>query len=269
MKKIQRFFTAESYTTFFIVLNTVSLFFLAHVNRHDPSAPVWRAVEYLCVVYFVFEAIFKIYDKGFKAYWGNGWDRFDFLVVLFSLPVLATPVMSLDDFRVVTLLRASRLFRLFRLLHMVPNRVHLAKGIGRAMKASVGIFLGLFLLNLILSLGATILFRHQAPEQFGNPFISLYTLFKVFTVEGWHEIPDNMVLGSADGWWTAGVRLFFSACVLICGILGLSMANAVFVDQMVMDNNDALEAKVDQLSRELRDLRRDIHLLTRPGRGDP
>ena len=38
----------------------------------------------------------------------------------------------------------------------------------------------------------------------------------------------------------------------IGGILGLSLANAVFVDEMMMDNTEYLERKVDALTEEIR-----------------
>jgi voltage-gated sodium channel len=48
------------------------------------------------------------------------------------------------------------------------------------------------------------------------------------------------------------------AAVLIGGILGLSLANAVFVDEMMMDNTEILERKVDTLTEEVRRLREDL-----------
>jgi voltage-gated sodium channel len=41
----------------------------------------------------------------------------------------------------------------------------------------------------------------------------------------------------------------------IGGIFGIGLANAVFVDEMTMDNNQELERKVDELTREIRALR--------------
>lgn len=35
----------------------------------------------------------------------------------------------------------------------------------------------------------------------------------------------------------------------------MSLANAVFVDEMTMDNNDALEQKIDRLQMEIQDLK--------------
>jgi voltage-gated sodium channel len=58
----------------------------------------------------------------------------------------------------------------------------------------------------------------------------------------------------------AGTRAFFVAAVLIGGILGLSLANAVFVDEMMMDNTEILEHKVNALAEEVHRLRDDLTL---------
>ena len=137
-------------------------------------------------------------------------------------------------------------------------------GIRRALRASVGVFLALLLINLILAVMATLLFRDLDPEHFGNPISSGYSIFQVFTVEGWNEIAENLERRAAESsavnpkLLIAGTRVFFVIAVLIGGILGLSLANAVFVDEMMMDNTEALERKVDTLTEEVRRLRDDL-----------
>ena len=49
------------------------------------------------------------------------------------------------------------------------------------------------------------------------------------------------------------VRGYFVLAVLVGGILGLSLTNAVFVDEMTADNNDRLEQMVSDLREELAD----------------
>ena len=49
------------------------------------------------------------------------------------------------------------------------------------------------------------------------------------------------------------VLVVFVLAVLVGGILGLSLANAVFVDEMTADNNDRLEQMVSDLREELAD----------------
>jgi voltage-gated sodium channel len=150
-------------------------------------------------------------------------------------------------------------------LRFIPNLDHLVAGIRRALRASVGVFLALVLINLILAVMATLMFRDVDPEHFGNPIVAGYSIFQVFTVEGWNEIAENladrasMTGGEDSDLLVAGIRAFFVLAVLVGGILGLSLANAVFVDEMIMDNTDELERKVDALTDEIRRLRDDLN----------
>ena len=104
-------------------------------------------------------------------------------------------------------------------------------------------------------MGANALFGDVAPKHFGDPLKSAYTLFKVFTVEGWYEIPEEMAANGEDGGLVNMVRGYFVFAVFTGGILGLSLANAVFVDEMIADNNDRLEKMVTNLREELADKR--------------
>ena len=124
-------------------------------------------------------------------------------------------------------------------------------GVIRALKASVGVLVILFILNLAFAMVATILFAKTAPEYFGNPLISLYSLFKVFTIEGWFEIPDTLARRDIDPGMIFLLRAFFVVAVTVGGLLGLSMANAVFVDEMTADNTDLVEEKIDSLRQDL------------------
>ena len=203
--------------------------------------------------------LIKVREHGFGTYLGNGWNRFDFLVVIISIPVLLRPFIDLPDTGIILTLRLGRLFRLFRVMRFIPNREHLYTGIKRALRASVGVFLAILLLNIILALGATELFGEFDPEHFGNPLMSSYSLFQVFTVEGWYEIPATIAAAAdAQGkpWMGVLARLYFLGSVTVGGLLGLALANAVFVDEMMEDNNDELEQKVDTLTEEVRALRK-------------
>jgi voltage-gated sodium channel len=221
-------------------------------------------IDYICMWYFVFEAVVKIRLFGFNGYWSRPWYRFDFLIVLASIPRLFMPptaaAAEAGAFALAPLLRIGRFLRFMRLMRFVPDAPKLWRGTIRAMKASIGVFVVLLVLNVILAMGANILFAELAPQYFGNPLTASYTLFKVFTVEGWHEIPDAIVAGNpgiSDSQMTL-VRGYFVASVLIGGILGLSLANAIFVDEMTMDNNRELEEQVAELQNQIKELRTEV-----------
>jgi voltage-gated sodium channel len=77
----------------------------------------------------------------------------------------------------------------------------------------------------------------------------------MFTVEGWNEIPASIIADSDDSMYAGLTRFYFVLVVLFGGIFGMSLANAVFVDEMTMDNNDELEKKVDELSVQVAELK--------------
>jgi voltage-gated sodium channel len=264
MKRLLDWLISDRLVMAVIVVNSAALVLHEMTTPGTLSAAFWFWVDYACVWFFLFEVLAKSQRSGWASYWAVGWNRFDFTVVMLSMPALLAPFLDLQEFAFVLILRLGRLFRLFRVLRFVPNLDRLASGVKRALRASVGVFLALLLVNLILAVIATLLFRHLDPKHFGNPITSGYSIFQVFTVEGWNDIAESLVVRAEAGGETASlsivvaVRLFFVAAVLIGGVLGLSLANAVFVDQMLLDNHDALEAKVDRLTAEVRSLRDEV-----------
>ncbi|MFQ5631126.1 MAG: ion transporter [bacterium] len=240
-----------------IILYAISLFIDGFPAAHEFSIMhkhflYW--IEYICTIYFVIEAALKILASGFHGYWRVAWNKFDFIIVLVSLPSLLEPIDAISGFQMVLVLRLARLFRLFKLLRFIPHGPKIWSGVKRALQASVGVFLALMMLNLLLAMGATILFGHEAPQYFGNPMLSIYTLFKIFTVEGWHEIPDALTKETGSSLWAFAVRGYFVICVLVGGILGLSLANAVFVDEMTADNTVKVENMVERLENDIKQL---------------
>jgi len=264
MRRWVDWFVSDRLVMAIIVLNATALVLHEMASRGSLARSAWFWIDYVCVIFFLVEALVKIRRDGWKIYWASSWTKFDFSVVLVSMPALLGPFLDLGKFAIVLILRLGRLFRLFRVLRFIPNLDHLVLGIRRALRASIGVFLGLLLINLILAVMATLLFRDLDPEHFGNPVASGYSIFQVFTVEGWYEIAERLEERAEESGMTdtrllvAGTRAFFVAAVLIGGILGLSLANAVFVDEMMMDNTESLERRIDSLTDEIKRLRDDL-----------
>jgi voltage-gated sodium channel len=260
MKRWLEWLVSDRLVMAVIVINATALVLHEMAVRGSAEARLWFWIDYLCVIFFLVEAVVKIRIDSWLGYWNNSWNRFDLTVVVLSLPALLGPFVELQQFAFILILRLGRLFRLFRVLRFIPNLDHLVVGVRRALRASVGVFLALLLINLILAVMATLLFRDLDPEHFGNPVTAGYSIFQVFTVEGWNEIAGELERQALNGdhgdprLLVAGTRLFFVTAVLVGGILGLSLANAVFVDEMMMDNTETLERKIDHLADEVRRL---------------
>lgn len=250
-----RWLISEKLVLTIIVINTIVLFIEAFPSiRQSTLGEILFWIDYVCILFFVIEALIKIWILNFRTYWKSGWNKLDFLIVVAGLPFLIGPFLpniNLEAFSVILLLRLGRFLRFWRMLRFVPNASHILKGVIRALKASVGVFLVLLGLNLILAMGANMLFHDVAPQYFGDPILSIYSMFKVFTIEGWYEIPDELAGEGISTGHLVLMRCYFSVAVLVGGILGLSLANAVFVDEMTTDNNDHLEEMVEKLQLEL------------------
>lgn len=244
-----------------ILLNTAAIILRGFDVWRQSTDLLLFAIDYGCTIFFAAELIGKISVDGFGRYWRSNWNRFDFVVVVCSLPLLLTPILDLHEFAAVLLLRTGRLLRFFRLLRFVPDADRIWHGVGRGLKAVAGVGIALGLYNVTLGLAACYLFADASPEHFGDPLVATYSLFKVFTVEGWYEIPEQLALGM-DPLLGALTKGFFVVAVVSGGIIGLSMANAVFVDEMVLDNTNQLEDRLELMRAEIaavRDENRQLH----------
>ena len=232
-----------------ILINAAVIFSLYFPDIKENKVLV--QIDYFFVIFFLIEALVKLFVYKPKGYFAHKWNWFDFIIVVISLPSLFMAYLPLPDTSSLLLLRIFRLARLFRFMAFVPHLSMILSGLGRALKASVFVLIVLLFLDLILAILTCHFYQDIAPEYFGNPLIAAYTVFQLFTVEGWNEVVE-VIAQNSTGVYTVGFsRFFFVLIVLIGGIFGMSLANAVFVDEMTMDNNKELEQKMDSLQAEV------------------
>ena len=253
---MKRFFFNERTILLAIILNAVVIFLLYFPSLSDQ--PLLLGLDYAFILFFVVEAVVKLAVLKPRNYFASAWNRFDFFIVVGSLPVLLLIFFDVPDTTVLILLRLFRLVRIVRFLRFIPNIDQVVQGLGRALKASVLVLAALIFLNLMLALVTCHFYAETAPRYFGDPLISIYSIFQLFTLEGWNEIPDAITPNSASPLRVGLTRFYFASVVVIGGIFGIGLANAVFVDEMTMDNNRDLERKVDALTDEIRQLRKQL-----------
>ena len=265
----KNFFLKESNMLWAIGINAIIIFLLYFPNLNPPHADgevsklnLLEWIDYFFVILFLVEAIVKISHYGWKDYWKEGWNKFDFFIVIVSMPALLSPFVALGrSTSFLKILRLGRMVRLLRLMSFIPRMAIIMEGLVRALKASVFVMIALTFLNFILALFTCHFFSEISPEYFADPAISMYSIFKMFTVEGWYEIPDSIAVGFAEeGYENASIligasRFYFIIVVLLGGIFGMSLANAVFVDEMTSDNNSAVEDKLDNLEKQIAELK--------------
>lgn len=256
---LQRIFCSERNMLILIAINaaiiTLLYFPLLENNRWLDS------IEKGITLLFLVEAVVKLRENGARAYFASGWNRFDLTLILLSIPSLLVDILPVPDTSLLLLLRLLRLVRLIRLFRFVPHIDKLVGGLGRAVKASFLVMAVLAFANFLSAMVSCHLFRNYAPDLFGNPYRAMYTMFQVFTIEGWNSIPDRIAEGMkaagfvpslfSSEFVVAATQVYFATTALFGGIFGLSLANAIFVDEMTIDNTNTLEAKIDQLGEQI------------------
>lgn len=253
MKRLKKIFLKERNIMAAIMLNAVIIFLMYFPQFEDMLA--LEIIDDLFILFFVLEAAVKIHHLKPQGYFSYGWNRFDFLIVAATLPTLLVHVVPVPDTSLVIVLRLFRLVRLIRFVRFIPNVSKIMNGLGRALKASVFVLVALAVLNFLLALITCHFYGDIAEEYFGTPLVAAYSIFQLFTVEGWNEIPAVITERTNNIWIIGLTRIYFVLVVLIGGIFGMSLANAVFVDEMTMDNNLELEAKIDRLQLEIGELK--------------
>lgn len=253
MESVKRFFTNDKIMLVLVLINTGIIFVSGFVTH--PFGVVLVA-DCLFTLLFLIEAVVKIRAQGFSGYWSDSWNRFDFIIVLLALPscfnILGFPLPGTN---MLLSLRTMRAFKSFRLLKFVPNIDNLLNGIKLAFKASFIVAIGLIVILLVFSIITTFLFGAAAPQYFENPALSVYSIFRLFTIEGWYDMPEAIAANSGT---TMAViaRIYFSVLLFSGGIIGMSLVNSIFVDAMAADNNDEVLEKLSQLEKKFDEMQK-------------
>lgn len=258
MSAIKKLFLNEFVILGLIIGNALLIF----VQEFEIRGNILDYFEPIFTILFVIEMLIKISDKGFKGYISNSWNKLDFTLVLISIPSLAAVFYSSDilELNIFLTLRVFRVFKFFRFIKFLPNINALVSSIQSAIKASYIVIIGFFILIFIVSLITCSIYKNIVPEYFSNPTNSFYSIFRLFSVEGWYEIPD-LIATRTSPLVSFLSKIYFGFLLLSGGILGLSLVNSIFVDAMVSDNNNELQNDVNGLTTKIDSLNDKIETL--------
>ncbi len=193
------------------------------------------------------------------------WNQFDFFVTLIALPSLLnffdeTNVQTtlFLSFRALRVFRALRIAKAARIMRYIPDIDKLFQGLKAALKSCFVVVVGFVVFMLITSILSSTLFGEIAPEYFGTPGQSLYSTFRLFTIEGWFEIPDVIAERSSSLMGTFA-KIYFSIFLFSGGIIGVSLINSFFVDAMAEDNNEDVLIKLEEMEKMMKEMQEQIN----------
>ncbi|MBR6081849.1 MAG: ion transporter [Salinivirgaceae bacterium] len=247
-----RLFLNEKLIFAIIVVNSIAIFL-------QESVPEWHFVDIVdvtCTFIFIIEMIVKLCNYGFRQYWSDGWNCMDFILVLMAVPsvvALFAPT-TLENLSFLLVLRILRIFRFFRAVRVFPGFSVIVKNFWLAIRQCLGIFFCFFILIVTFALIGCCFLKEVSPDYFATPLDSIYTIFRLCTVEGWYEIPDTVAMATSP-FLGHIVRLIFCLMLIGGGIIGMSLINSIFVDAMVSDNNDDVKEQLSRMEKELDEIK--------------
>ena len=250
----KKLFLNDKFILILILINAIIIFTIGFAMPQTYKFGL-HILDNLITALFIIELWVKFRAFGVKGYFKSNWNKFDFILIILSIPALIAFILNtaFSDISFLLIFRVMRAFKSFRFLKFIPGIEHLMLGVQRALKASVIILIAFVIYIFIIGIFSFYIFQQSAPEFFGNPLTSLYSTFKIFTIEGWFAIPER-ISQSYNSVPAFFIHAYFIFVLLTGGIFGLSMVNSIFVDAMVSDNNDDLEKKIDDLDRKITEL---------------
>lgn len=246
--KVKTLFLNDKFILTIILLNAVIIF----LQASNIDNIFIQIIDLLCTLVFMTEMIIKHREFGLKGYWSSGWNRLDGILVILSIPSLIAFFIPSQwmDLSFLMVLRLLRMFRFLRVMHFFPNISQIIAGLKLAVRESYAILFCFLVMIVVFGLINCTLFQDIAPAYFATPLDSIYSVFRICTVEGWYDIPDAITAATTPAIGSL-VRLYFCLLLIGGGIIGMSLMNSIFVDAMVADNNDDVKKKLVELEQKI------------------
>ena len=241
-----------------IALNAVVAVYLGFDNL--PFIQEVAYLDYLITILFTCEVAFKIFVYK-RDFFKVKWNWFDFIVVSVSFIALLLFWSGIESniLESFAILRTVRLFKFLRILRIIPNIEKTFSDLKKAVRVTSGIIIGGFIILIIVGVVLCSMYKDVDPVNFGDPIVSMYSTFRIFSVEGWYEIPDEMCTNTSYVNATF-IRLLFSVLVLF-GMFMLGFIISSISDELALDNNDELLGKTKELEDKIDKLNEKIDSL--------
>ncbi len=188
-------------------------------------------INRLVLLIFILEAAIKITAVApqFKRYFGDGWNLFDFSIVVLSL------IPATGEFAMIA--RMARLLRVLRLISTLPELRLIVATLVRSLPGLGHVILLLIIIFYMYAIAGYHLLHEHDPEHWRSLGISLLTLFRVLTLEDWTDVMYAAMEMNTFMW------IYFVSFVVTATFVVINLFIAVVI-------NNLEEAKQDRLREE-------------------
>lgn len=176
-----------------IVLSGIIVGIETYPELHNRYFSLFHAIDRLIIWIFVAELALKMLAQTpwFWRFFADPWNIFDFIIV-------AVCFIPNTDTHFFTVLRLARILRVFRLISVLPKLQVLVNALLKSIPSMGYVVVLLSIVFYIYAVAGSFLFSKTDPAHFGSLHVSMISLFKVLTLEGWTDLMNIQLYGSTD-----------------------------------------------------------------------
>lgn len=226
-----------------VILINAGILGLMTTNVSPETMKTLELIDHICLVIFCVEIALKLIVQR-TAFFRDGWNVFDVLVVGIALAPASGEL---------SVLRALRVLRLMRLASAVPSMRRVINGMFAAIPGGGSVAAVLLVMYYVAAIMGTNFFGATVPEHFGDLGTTFFTLFKMMTLEGWPDIAADVLAVHPRAW------IFFVAFIIFTTFTTLNLLFGIIVDAMEQakeaDARDKLAEQGVEMSEESNEMR--------------
>lgn len=245
-----------NFITLLIIFNAI----LVGLETYPEIAAEYRSLlltlDVIVLGFFAVEILIKLYLYR-ASFFRNGWNNFDFVIVVGSLILYNSPYISV--------LRIFRVLRVLRTITMIPSLRRVVAALFMAIPTIGSVVLLMSIIFYVYAVIGTFFYATVEPEYFGNLGLSFITLFQVFTLESWASGVFRPIFEVVPWSW-----LYFVSFIVISTFLMINLIVGEIVNnaQKISDEIDAETAgikdelsEIDKLKNEVTELKSMVQTL--------
>lgn len=182
---------------------------------------------------FLFEIVVRFIAEGHSlSFFKKGWNVFDTLIVGISL-------IPIEDSEMVLLARLVRIFRVLRLISIIPELRILISALIKALPPMGYVLLLMFIMFYIYAAVGSLLFDGINKVLWGDIAVSMLTLFRVVTFEDWTDVMYETMEVYPFSW------LYYLSFIFLNAFVFLNMMIGIVIERMQAEH-DAYNLEHDE-----------------------
>lgn len=201
-------------------------------------------------IFFLVEILIRMAaERTLLSFFKKGWNVFDFLIVTASL-------IPMDDSEMVLLARLLRIFRVLRLVSMIPELQMLLGALVKSVPRMGYVVLLMFIIFYIYAALGSFLFHNVDDFLWGNISVSMLTLFRIATFEDWTDVMYATQEVYAWSWIYYLTFIFLTAFIFLNMMIGIVL-DVMQKESALLDlsNDEGDAAQMQGLRADVHDLR--------------